>query len=340
MPNGKQWNHELVLSLVGEEVAQKVQNTPLFISVRDDKLHWRYEKDGKFSICSAYRYCINEAIDTSHLRINEKWNLLWNIKTPPRVKNFLWRLCRDCVPTRRRLLDKGVSCPAICVSNHDHLSLFSVILWRIWKGRNNHIWNSAEEPTEVICQRAAQLLAGWKNAQQHRLNSEINNPSPIVTRWCKPSAGRLKCNIDASFSQNKVGISIYIRNDAGQFIAARTEWFSPCTYVAIGEAIGLLTTIKWVINLGFDNMDFELDAKQVVDDVNSVKPNDSDFGAIVDDCKRLITLFFRNSHVKFVRRQANEVPHALARVAPSLASFHNFTDIPTCIQNIIINEMI
>ncbi|XP_058776565.1 uncharacterized protein LOC131650878 [Vicia villosa] len=168
-----------------------------------------------------------------------------------------------------------------------------------------------------------------KNAQQHRQNSETNNPPSTVTRWCKPSAGRLKCNIDASFSQNKVGIGICIRNDAGQFIAARTEWFSPCTEVAIGEAIGLLSAIKWVINLGFDNMDFELDAKQVVDSVISVKPNDSDFGAIVDDCRRLITLSLRNSHVKFVRRQANEVAHALTRVAPSLASFHNFTDIPT-----------
>ncbi|XP_058733805.1 uncharacterized protein LOC131605473 [Vicia villosa] len=325
IPNGKQWNHALVLSLVGEEIAQKVQNTSLFVPVRDDILHWRCEKDGKFSVRSAYRYCINEAIDTSHLRINERWNLLWNIKTPPELRIF----CGGYVEIvclldgdfwiKGSLIQLSVLVVVIMrktptiysssvpkVSNHDHQSMLSVILWSIWKGRNNHIWNSAEEPTDVICQRAAQLLAGWKDAQQYRLNS----------------------------------IGVCIRNDAGQFIAARTEWFSPCTNVAIGEAIGLLTAIKWVINLGFDNVDFELDAKQVVDNVYSVKPNDSDFGAIIDDCKRLITLFFRNSHVKFVRRQVNEVAHALARVTPFLASFHNFTDIPTCIQNIIINEMI
>lgn len=49
--------------------------------------------------------------------------------------------------------------------------------------------------------------------------------------------------------------------------------------------------------------------------------------------------FFRNSHVKFVRRKTNEVAHALAWMAPSLAIFHNFIDVPTCIQNIISNEM-
>lgn len=45
------------------------------------------------------------------------------------------------------------------------------------------------------------------------------------------------------------------------------------------------------------------------------------------------------SHVKFIRRQANEVAHALPRVAPSLASFHYFIDIPTCIQQVLINDM-
>jgi hypothetical protein len=49
---------------------------------------------------------------------------------------------------------------------------------------------------------------------------------------------------------------------------------------------------------------------------------------------------FVNSDVKFIRRQANEVAHKLARVALSLASFHIFSDIPTCIYDIIIiNEM-
>jgi hypothetical protein len=31
-----------------------------------------------------------------------------------------------------------------------------------------------------------------------------------------------------------------------------------------------------------------------------------------------------NSHVKFIRRQANEVAHRLAREATSLANFHIF----------------
>lgn len=31
-------------------------------------------------------------------------------KTLQRVKNFLWCLCRNCVPTRMRLIDKDIQC--------------------------------------------------------------------------------------------------------------------------------------------------------------------------------------------------------------------------------------
>lgn len=53
-----------------------------------------------------------------------------------------------------------------------------------------------------------------------------------------------------------------------------------------------------------------------------------------------IDSFIRNYHVKFARRQANEVARALARVTSSLASFHILINVPTCIHNIIIiNDM-
>ncbi|XP_058767513.1 uncharacterized protein LOC131641227 [Vicia villosa] len=311
--NGKDWNHGLINALVGEESAHKIQNTPLFTAVHKDKLLWKHESNGKLSVRSAYRYCINDAIDTSHLRIKESWNLLWNIKAPPRVKNFMWRLCRDCVPTRRRLLDKGVNC-VTPVSNQDQKAIFSVTLWSIWKGRNNQVWNQVEDSPTLICQRANQLLTDWKEAKKYRLNNEIINSLPAIIRWEKPQRGRFKCNIDAAFSHNKVGFGACIRDELGNFIVARTEWFSPCTDVVIGEALGLLKAVNWVHDMGYDNMDFELDAKRVVDSVTSPRPNDSDLGAITGECNRLMALFFRNSHVKFVRRQANEVAHALARV--------------------------
>lgn len=75
--------------------------------------------------------------------------------------------------------------------------------------------------------------------------------------------------------------------------------------------------IKRIHELGFDFVDFEMDAKCVVDNMINQQSNDYDLDAITLKCNCLLTLFFRNSHVKFVRRQANKVAHALARVTLS-----------------------
>jgi ribonuclease HI len=45
---------------------------------------------------------------------------------------------------------------------------------------------------------------------------------------------------------------------------AKTEWLSPVTDVDIGEALGLLSALNWVHDLRLENVDFELDSKNVV----------------------------------------------------------------------------
>jgi hypothetical protein len=54
--------------------------------------------------------------DSSHLRREGYWQGIWRLKVPPKIKNLVWHICRDVVPTRRRLQDKGVQCPMSCVS--------------------------------------------------------------------------------------------------------------------------------------------------------------------------------------------------------------------------------
>jgi hypothetical protein len=56
---------------------------------------------------------VQEFIDTSHLCVNDDWNLLWKIKAPSKVKNIIWPICRPCVPTIAQ--NKGVNCPNLCV---------------------------------------------------------------------------------------------------------------------------------------------------------------------------------------------------------------------------------
>jgi ribonuclease HI len=51
--------------------------------------------------------------------------------------------------------------------------------------------------------------------------------------------------------------------------------------VDIGEALGPYRALQWVIDLGFDDMNFSLDSKVVVDAFNSGSNNNTEFGSII-----------------------------------------------------------
>ncbi|CAK8571844.1 unnamed protein product [Lathyrus sativus] len=154
----KQCNSDLIVPLVDEEAANKIRNTMLFELVQVDKMVWNFEKGGNYSVCSAYHFCIDKVIDTSQLRIDENWDLILKLKIPPKVEKKFLRLCRNCVPTRVHLKNKGVDCPIICsVSNQDQQVIFSITLWSLWKSRNNHIWNHVNSH-DTICSRVIHLL--------------------------------------------------------------------------------------------------------------------------------------------------------------------------------------
>ncbi|GAU48398.1 hypothetical protein TSUD_405430 [Trifolium subterraneum] len=390
----KEWDTHLISLIFDPIKAARILNTPLYPSVTEDRRLWSGERNGDYSVRSAYRLCVQELIDTSHLRVNGDWNLLWKIKAPPKVKNLIWRICRRCVSTRARLQDKGVNCPNLCalcniegedslhvffkcpssqnvwsmtsffqvvssvINNENEASaivfqilrqlskedaaLFACILWSIWKQRNNQIWNNVTDAQSFVFSRANNMLQEWNTVRNVAATPVSNQQPGAACIWRKPSAGHVKCNVDASFlpHNNKVGIGICIRDDQGAFILAKTEWFSPKSEVHTGEALGLLAALNWVHELNLGPVEFELDSKRVVDSFHSSKRDFTEFGVIVEHCKSIFSTYYRNSSVEFVRRQANEVAHKLAKAATLSASFQILVDIPNCIEHILINEML
>jgi len=161
-------------------------------------------------------------------------------------------------------------------------------------------------------------------------------------KWQKPGRGRLKCNVDAAFSSslNVIGFGMCIRDETGQFVAAKTLRSSPICDSSIGEALGLSYAIQWVHEMQLTNVDFEMDVKRVVDYYIKGSNDISEFGAIIDDCRRRCCIWFENSKVEFNRRQANMVTHILAREAILLPSPQTFNVVPSCIGSLISNEKV
>ena len=141
-------------------------------------------------------------------------------------------------------------------------------------------------------------------------------------------------------TENKLGIGMCIRNEEGRFIRAKTMWFSPVCSVDVGEALGLFYAIQWVRELRLQNVDFEVDSKRVAYYFNRSNRDITVFGNIMDSNIHYCLSNLENSHVEFIRRQANAVAHELAKASTSLTSFCIFDDIPTCIHDFIFNKML
>lgn len=93
-------------------------------------------------------------------------------------------------------------------------------------------------------------------------------------------------------------------------------------------------------DLQLDGVDFELDSKLTTDAFLSPRNDMSEFGIIISSCRSLFRSSFANSRVEFVRRQANGVAHSLAREAALHASPTTYFIIPSCIESLIITEML
>lgn len=132
-----------------------------------------------------------------------------------------------------------------------------------------------------------------------------------------------------------------IRNDAGEFVLAKTDWFAPlCDALMWGEVVGLYTARQWVLDLQFDNVDFVLDSKTVVDHVNFDVDDNSEYGCIISICRRLLQNSFQNYNVEFNRRQVNGIAHKLTQIVPLNHSSYIIDDAPSCIWHILANEIL
>jgi hypothetical protein len=85
-----------------------------------DTATWRYEKNGLYSVRSAYRDIINNTEVMLHHRVPGHWSTIWKLKLPLKINNYLWHICRNCLSTWMRLHAKGVDCPNICAVCNDH----------------------------------------------------------------------------------------------------------------------------------------------------------------------------------------------------------------------------
>lgn len=114
LPDEKKWNSSLINAIFPMEVANKILRMPLVSAAAHDALIWNPDKKGEYTVRSAYHLCQEVTYQLHDPASSCNWNFIWKLAVPLKVRNFVWRVCQNCVPTKTRLLEKGVDCPSVC----------------------------------------------------------------------------------------------------------------------------------------------------------------------------------------------------------------------------------
>ncbi|GAU22924.1 hypothetical protein TSUD_326970, partial [Trifolium subterraneum] len=283
------------------------------------------------------RYIIGS--DKYHVMGN--WNGIWKAQAPHKACHLLWHLCRGCLPTRSRLLERRVECTLNCpvcdeeIEDELHIFFRCVVARDSWSavGLSSVLHNATYQQTNAmdrifaVCSnessdtvgRVAMLLwCIWHNRNDKLWNDNVQMPH--LVRWEKPALDWVKCNVDVAFvsGSGRTSVGLCFRDDNGHFMAGMTQWQQTMISSVEGEAWALLLAMEAARHRGLDRVQFESDSKVLIEAIHMQRRGNSEFLSIVHDILSLMSSFI-NFEVKFVRRQANLVAHTLARAANSWA---------------------
>lgn len=98
------WEVNLVKDIFDERDAQLILSIPLN-GTDTDSWFWKYERLGHYSVKSAYA-AIKEARTVNETQDSLRWNRLWSLQVPLKVKHFIWRAVKNILPIRISCLIK------------------------------------------------------------------------------------------------------------------------------------------------------------------------------------------------------------------------------------------
>ncbi|GAU17878.1 hypothetical protein TSUD_330040 [Trifolium subterraneum] len=250
-------------------------------------------------------------IGSDKYHVTDNWNDIWKAQAPHKARHLLWRLCRGCLPTRSRLLERRVECTLNCpvcdeeIEDELHIFFRCAVARDSWSaaGLSAVLHNATYQQTNAM-DRIFAVCSNESSDTVGRVAMLLwciwQNQADLV-RWEKPALDWVKCNVDVAFvsGSGRTSMGLCFRDNNGHFMAAMEE----------------------ARHRGLNRVQFESDSKVLIEAIHMKRRGNSEFLSIVHDILSLMSSFI-NFEVKFVRRQANLVAHTLARAANSWASFH------------------
>ncbi|KAM6558899.1 hypothetical protein CsatA_028138 [Cannabis sativa] len=195
-----EWDEEVIMDVLTERDQELIWKIPPSNGNSSDTWYWTKEDNGLFTVKSAYKLQ-QEIKGVNEMAANSGfWKQLWQLKLPPKVLNFLWRVSTNCLPTHFQLRVRHVpintSCPFCNAAPETSLHVlvrcrFAQDCWAVsrvpavagtamtftaWFEEGLDKWTMAERvEASMVC------WSVWKHRNELVWNSTMPTVSDVVT---------------------------------------------------------------------------------------------------------------------------------------------------------------
>ncbi|KAL4367556.1 hypothetical protein GQ457_05G010050 [Hibiscus cannabinus] len=144
--NERKWNVSKLQQLFSRKEVCLITAIPIAGHSVCDEFVWIHNKSGEHSVKSGYRAIMDSKIDEaspgpSYVSSQDTtlWRSVWNLKVPPKIRNFVWKVCKNIAPTKDNLVKRFVPISPLCgrccteVENIEHVLFFCPYAQAVWR---------------------------------------------------------------------------------------------------------------------------------------------------------------------------------------------------------------
>lgn len=205
------WNKQVLENHFWPIDCVRILAIPIGAITSPDRIVWHCEKSGRYSIKSAYKVAFtarsregNKEMGNSSGEQGVRWNEIWGLTIPPKIRMFIWRACNNIRPHAMELTRRPVSSNSCCIHCKQELETMSHILMEcrglrdIWAAGPFHLSTSGlhDTPWLLFCKMKEVLdpevfLVGlveltWRSTiQLKRIIHLWKEPSYHLLRRCR-----------------------------------------------------------------------------------------------------------------------------------------------------------
>ena len=140
----RRWRADLIRTLFLPFEADTILRIPLSYSLPDDYIVWIGNRRSEFSVKIVYYVAlpIVENLEGGESSNGDTrtplWKKMWQLKIPPKVRIFAWRVCMNGLPTLLNLGRRRINNDALCPlyrkepESTIHALFFCEKIWEVW----------------------------------------------------------------------------------------------------------------------------------------------------------------------------------------------------------------